>query len=160
MSKKFKSQASSSRAASTAFGITSSFGFGNPAPFQTATSLLSYVTEQPDLAGITNANVVVALKNLSKKDSTTKEKALDEILEYLGNGQTESGLVVEGPLIEAWVGSVPPLVHTRQIVIRVIPDQFLSSHSYRQLPSSSTTRAQCAGLVDGVKWEENCTSSS
>jgi len=74
MSKKFKSQASSARAAS-AFG-----GFG---AFQSSSSSLSYITEQPDLSQISEPNVVVALKNLSKRDSTTKAKALDELLESL-----------------------------------------------------------------------------
>lgn len=74
MSKKFKSQASSARAASTFSG------FGT---FQTAASPLSYITEQPDLSGITQPNVVVSLKNLGKKDSTTKAKALDELLDSI-----------------------------------------------------------------------------
>lgn len=74
MSKKFKSHASSARAASTFTG------FGT---FQTAASPLSYITEQPDLSAITEPNVVVSLKNLGKKDSTTKAKALDELLESI-----------------------------------------------------------------------------
>lgn len=74
MSKKFKAQASSARATS---------GFGAFGAFQTATSPLSYIAEQPDLSNISNPNVVVALKNIGKRDSTTKAKALDELLEYL-----------------------------------------------------------------------------
>lgn len=74
MSKKFRSQASSARAASTFAG------FGT---FQTAASPLSYVAEQPDLSLISEPNVVVSLKNLSKKDSTTKAKALDELLDSI-----------------------------------------------------------------------------
>ncbi|KAK5084591.1 hypothetical protein LTR05_005669 [Lithohypha guttulata] len=74
MSRKVKAQASSARAA-TGFG-----GFGS---FQTAASSISYITEQPDLSQIAEPGVVVALKNLSKKDSTTKTKALDDLLESL-----------------------------------------------------------------------------
>ncbi|KAK5940389.1 hypothetical protein PMZ80_007809 [Knufia obscura] len=74
MSRKFKSQASSARVASNLGG------FGT---FQTSASPLSYVAEQPDLNQISEPNVVVALKNLGKKDSTTKAKALDELLDSL-----------------------------------------------------------------------------
>lgn len=74
MSKAFKSQASSARVAPNFTGFSA---------FQTAASPLSYITEQPDLAQINDPHVVVSLKNLSKKDSTTKAKALDELLESL-----------------------------------------------------------------------------
>lgn len=77
MSKKFKSQASSARAAS---------GLGGFGTFGTAVSPLSYIAEQPDLSQISEPNVVVAFKNLSKKDSVTKAKALDELLESLKDG--------------------------------------------------------------------------
>jgi hypothetical protein len=90
MSKKFKSQASSARAATSAFG--GSFGFGSQ-----STSSLSYVAEQPDLSTISDPNVVVSLRNLSKKDSTTKTKALEEIQDHIKN-------VVEDGLLSAWVG--------------------------------------------------------
>ena len=111
MSKKFKSQASSARAAATttAFGNTSSFGFGSAPSFQTSPSLLSYVTEQPDLSRISQPNVVVALKNLSKKDSTTKEKALDELNDYLSARSTTSTFGIEDAMIESWVGLAPNL---------------------------------------------------
>ena len=94
MSKKFKSQASSARAASS-----TTFGFGNNAGFQTASSPLSYVTEQPDLSAISEANIVVAFKNLGKKDSVTKAKALEELQEYVSATISD----VEGPILEAWV---------------------------------------------------------
>lgn len=89
MSKKFKSQASSARAANTFAG------FGS---FQTSSSLLSYVTEQPDLSRISSPNVVVAFKNLGKKDSTTKGKALEELQEY-----TTSDTVIDDAVLTAWV---------------------------------------------------------
>ena len=99
MSKKFKSQASSARAASAG----PFFGFGSSAAnFQTSTSLLSYVTEQPDLTGISQPNVVVDFKNLGKKDSTTKAKALEDLTEQLftANG---ANAAIEDTAIEAWV---------------------------------------------------------
>ena len=97
-SKKFKSQASSARAASSTFGSSS---FGGAATFQTAASPLSYVTELPDLNAISEPRVVVAYKNLSKKDSVTKAKALEELQDYLSQ-VGESG--VENAVLEAWVG--------------------------------------------------------
>lgn len=96
MSKKFKTQASSSRAASSAFGG----GFGSSA-FGTTSSLLSYVAEPPDLTLITDPNVVVAFKNLSKKDSTTKQKALEDLHKYV-----LSSAHVEDAVIDAWVGGL------------------------------------------------------
>jgi hypothetical protein len=97
-SKKFKSQASSARAASSTFGSST---FGGPAAFQTAASPLSYVTELPDLNAISEPKVVVAYKNLSKKDSVTKAKALEELQDCVSQ-VGESG--VENAVLEAWVG--------------------------------------------------------
>lgn len=98
MSKKFRSQASSARAATT---LTGSFGTG--ALFQTSASPLSYVTEQPDLSQIDEPNVVVAFKNLGKKDSTTKAKALEELQESC-QGEVGQGL------LQAWVRVIVILV--------------------------------------------------
>ncbi|MCJ1388866.1 hypothetical protein MMC18_001716 [Xylographa bjoerkii] len=108
MSKKqFKSQASSSRAASNSFGATlGSFGdggFAAPLPFGAAlASPLSYVYEPPDLSSISEPNVVVAFKNLQKKDSITKAKALEELQSYItSENVTKNG--VEDPVLEAWI---------------------------------------------------------
>ena len=96
MSKKFKSQASSARAAS-AFG-SSGFGFGS-----TASSSLSYITEQPDLSSISDPALVVSLRNLGKKDSTTKAKALEEIQEHVRS----TGTALEDAFISAWIELYP-----------------------------------------------------
>jgi hypothetical protein len=106
MSRKFKSQASaaSARAASVTFGASSPGpGFGSPVPtgFQTAPSPLSYIAEQPDLSTITDGNLVVTLRNLGKKDSTTKAKALEELQDYVGS--IGSGEAIEAGLLHAWV---------------------------------------------------------
>jgi len=102
MSKKFKSQASSARAASAAFG-SNPFGSGTIANFQTASSPLSYIAELPDLSGISKPKLVVTFKNLGKRDSTTKEKALEELQEYLAApSSSEAG--IEIGLLDAWVG--------------------------------------------------------
>lgn len=103
MSKKpFKSQASSSRAVSGGFarsdGAINIGGFG-----AIPSSSLSYVYEPPDLSSISEPNVVVALKNLQKKDSTTKSKALEDLQAYiLAIAVADGG--VEDAILEAWVG--------------------------------------------------------
>ena len=103
--KSFKWQASSSRAVS---GLTGGFkdntgsgpivsGFGG-----VASSPLSHVYEPPDLSGLSDPNVVVALKNLQKKDGTTKSKALEDLQAYiLSIEPRQNGL--EEAMLEAWV---------------------------------------------------------
>ena len=109
MSKKqFKSQASSSRAVSSAFTPqTSAFGNGSfspPSAFGVVSaSLLSYVYEPPELSGISEPNVVVSLKNLQKKDSTTKAKALEDLQSHILS-DTVKQMGIEDPILEAWVG--------------------------------------------------------
>jgi E3 ubiquitin-protein ligase listerin len=97
MSKRqFKSHASSSR-------VEPSAGFGN---FGTvfAGSTLSYLSEPPNLSPITDANVVVAFKNLLKKDSTTKAKGLEDLHSFVQSHPYEKDGGVEQPILEAWVG--------------------------------------------------------
>ena len=107
MSKKaFKSQASSSRAASGAFGgDVAAFGrsAGAPAFGAVPSSPLSYVYEPPDLSGFSDPNVGVAFKNLQKKDGTTKSKALEDLQTYVSSLAAETGGVEEA-MLTAWVG--------------------------------------------------------
>jgi hypothetical protein len=107
MSKKFKSQASSSRAAAGGFGAFSgSFGgFSSVSSSHAHThapSSLSYVAEPPDLSRISEPHLVVAFKNLSKKDDTTKTKALEDIRDFLVTLENRSDDLEDG-LLEAWV---------------------------------------------------------
>lgn len=103
MVKPFKSQASSSRAVSGAFGAPDStaiaFGGGFGA---VPSSPLSYVFEPPDLSNISEPNVIVAFKNLQKKDSTTKAKALEDLQKYMSGLNLKDG--VEDAVLEPWVG--------------------------------------------------------
>lgn len=102
-----KAQASSSRATSSAAkpGFGGGFGgFGSSAgTFGGSASPLSYLAEQPDLATVTDSNVVVNFKNLSKKDSTTKAKALEDIHAYVSSCIQSQQDLEEG-IIDAWVG--------------------------------------------------------
>ena len=59
------------------------------------------MTELPDLSAISDPRVVVAFKNLTKKDSVTKAKALEDLQECLSsNGETGP----ETAILDAWVG--------------------------------------------------------
>ena len=106
--KQFRSQASSSRAASGGFAAPErAFGdsdFGTTQSFvAVSSSPLSYVYEPPGLSQISNPLIVVALKNLQKKDSTTKSKALEDLQNHIASlPDAKEG--VEDALLEAWVG--------------------------------------------------------
>ncbi|MCJ1473647.1 hypothetical protein MMC13_002298 [Lambiella insularis] len=106
MSKKqFKSQASSSRAISSTFADTTGT-FGNSTFGAAPASPLSYVYEFPDLSRISEPNVVVAFKNLQKKDGTTKAKALEDLQAYVISEKVgEEG--VESPVLETWINLYP-----------------------------------------------------
>jgi len=94
MSKKqFKSPASSHRVAGGLGAATGGTGFGS-----TQSSLLSYIQEPPDFSGIRNANAAVIFKNLSKRDSTTKTKALEDLQLYVA-----SEVEVDDSFLELWV---------------------------------------------------------
>ncbi|KAF1835661.1 hypothetical protein BDW02DRAFT_280086 [Decorospora gaudefroyi] len=99
MKRSAKAQASSARAATSTFGA-----FGSPTPaFGASSSPLPYVSEPPDLSAISDANVVVYFRNLSKKDSTTKAKALEDIQAHVASLQEP----VEEGLLEAWIRIYP-----------------------------------------------------
>ncbi|KAL8950264.1 MAG: hypothetical protein Q9222_003689 [Ikaeria aurantiellina] len=108
MSKKqFKSQASSSRAVSGAFsapdgtfGKIGGGGFGI-----VSASPLSYVYEPPELSTISDPNVIVAFKNVQKKDSTTKAKALEDLQKYISAVEANAG--VENAILDAWTKVFP-----------------------------------------------------
>lgn len=113
-----KAQASSAKAAST-FGT----GFGSSPAFGTASTSLSYVSEPPDLSAISDASLKVLFKNLSKRDSTTKAKALEDIQAHVLKEQS-----VEEGILEAWVRSVPAAVHTVRLVMKSCSGQSLPAH--------------------------------
>ncbi|EER26661.1 C3HC4 type (RING finger) zinc finger containing protein [Coccidioides posadasii C735 delta SOWgp] len=107
MSKKFKSQASSSRAATGAFGSGAFGAFSQTSADKGAVpSSLSYIFEPPDLSLISQPHVVVAFKNLSKKDSITKSKALEDLLDFICGSETQ-GVRPEEGFLEAWAKLYP-----------------------------------------------------
>ena len=98
--RQFKSQASSSRVAA-AGTFTPGLDPSSPSPFATSSSSLSYLAEPPDLSTISDANTVVAFKSLSKKDSTTKAKALEDLQSLLPAAEVEDGV------LQAWIHLYP-----------------------------------------------------
>jgi len=97
MKKAFRPQASSARSfGGSGFGG----GFGGTG-FGVSSSPLSWIGEPPDLSNISDPNVGVAFKNLTKKDSTTKTKALEDLQQYVSVPDQQ----IEEPVLEAWVRS-------------------------------------------------------
>lgn len=75
-------------------------GFGG---FTASSTTLSYLTPPPDFSGIPQ-EIVVPFKNLLKKASTTKEKALQDILAHLQGRPSDAQGLEEQPVIDAYVG--------------------------------------------------------
>lgn len=133
MSKRqFKSQASSGRTVSGfgAFGGSSAFG-------STQSSALSYIQEPPDYSQISDPNVVVAFKNLSKKDGTTKAKALEELQAYVSTQDRK----VEDAILEAWVRR-----HKYELLAEIDSNNQVS-RSNSSLASQSTAPVACANFL-------------
>ncbi|KXG50701.1 Zinc finger, RING-type [Penicillium griseofulvum] len=107
MSKKFKSQASSSRAAASAFGSFGGFS-GSFSGEGKETSALTYIAAPPDLSRISGQQLVIAFKNLLKKDDITRLKALEELRDYITTVEKRKGTLDDG-FLDAWVRIYPRL---------------------------------------------------
>ncbi|KAL1843199.1 hypothetical protein VTJ49DRAFT_2750 [Mycothermus thermophilus] len=82
-------------------------GFGGFGGFGASITTLSYLTPPPDFSAIPH-EVVVPYKNLLKKDNTTKEKALQEILAYVQRlGPNPESL--EDAIIDTYIDLYPRL---------------------------------------------------
>lgn len=84
-------------------------GFGSPAlgaaggAFSGAAgSSLSYLAEPPSFSAVSDPNLVVLLKNILKKDSITKAKALEDLLQHVRAHPFDQGGVDEA-LLDLWV---------------------------------------------------------
>jgi hypothetical protein len=104
--RQFKSQASSGRVGGVA-------GFGSSAFGSTPSSTLSYVQEPPDFSLISDPNVVVAFKNALKRDSTTKAKALEDLL----NTYIATTADIEDGVVEAWVSLLVSIWHYSTLTV-------------------------------------------
>lgn len=102
-----RSQGNNRAASATGFGTATRSTFGAFSA-QSSSSSLSYITEPPDLSGISDRNVVVSFKNLLKKDSTTKAKALEDLVAYVKAHPYEQNGGTEDPVLDAWVRVIAP----------------------------------------------------
>ncbi|KAG5930319.1 hypothetical protein E4U42_002243 [Claviceps africana] len=86
------------------FAVAPGSGFGLHAGFSSPASAgsLSYLAEPPSFAAISDPNVVVSLKNMMKKDSTTKAKALEDLVHYAQSHPFQEGGGVEEALLDVW----------------------------------------------------------
>jgi hypothetical protein len=66
------------------------------------------VQEPPDFSLISDSNAVVAFKNALKRDSTTKAKALEDLLNTYITPTTE----IEDGVVEAWVSLLTSIWRT------------------------------------------------
>jgi E3 ubiquitin-protein ligase listerin len=90
------------RSGRIAVGNPSTSGFSaNPGSSDGARlpSTLSYFADLPNISSISNPHVVVFFRNLFKKDSTTKARALEDLQTYLGEHPQD----IEDPVLDAWV---------------------------------------------------------
>ncbi|CUS15547.1 unnamed protein product [Tuber aestivum] len=79
-------------------------GPSSKAPYVPAVSPLSHTSEGPDLSAVSDPSMVVLLKLLSKKDETTKSKALEDLQVKI------TGLEdVEDIVLAAWIRLYPRL---------------------------------------------------
>ncbi|EGX88716.1 RING zinc finger protein, putative [Cordyceps militaris CM01] len=86
-----------------AFGGAGFAAFGG----QGSGSSLSYLAEPPSFAAVADPNLVVSLKNVMKKDSTTKTKALDELLAHVQANPHDKDGGVEDALLDIWTQLYP-----------------------------------------------------
>ncbi|KHN98414.1 C3HC4 type (RING finger) zinc finger containing protein [Metarhizium album ARSEF 1941] len=79
------------------------FGFGAPA---SGTSL-SYLTEPPSFTAVSDPNVIVSLKNVLKKDSITKAKGLEDLIQHAQSHSFDDHGGVEEALLDIWTQIYP-----------------------------------------------------
>ncbi len=113
--------------------------------FSTSATRLTYLTEPPNLSGISDPNVVVSFKNVLKKDSTTKTKALEDLLAYVqalnpeGGGTERCGPRCLGPGVSSTVG------RQRSAGARALPYPPACAH---EISSEAHGEAHTAGCRD------------
>ncbi|KAK6342555.1 hypothetical protein TWF718_007959 [Orbilia javanica] len=125
MSSKRRAQASSANAAAALSGrgfgaASSSSAFGFTSRERTSSSPLSYFAEPPDIKSISTPALVVVFSNLLKRDDTTKEKALADLLDYVTEQAT-----IENAIVNCYVQLYPRLSFENTIRIRQLAHKVL-----------------------------------
>ncbi|KAF3925498.1 hypothetical protein AA313_de0204489 [Arthrobotrys entomopaga] len=121
MSSKKRIQASSANAAAALSGRAAGtvFGFSSR---ERASSPLSYFAEPPDIKSISVPTLVVVFSNLLKRDDTTKEKALADLLDWVVE-QTS----IENAIVYCYVQLYPKLSFENTIRIRQLAHRVLGN---------------------------------
>ncbi|CAN3377347.1 hypothetical protein DIURU_003407 [Diutina rugosa] len=83
---------------------------------------LNYFSANPDLNNIHDANVVVVLKGLAKKDATTKERALSDLIELIDDMDS-----FDEPLMVSWIQSYAKLAFDNSRHVRIGAHTVMSS---------------------------------
>ncbi|KAK6355425.1 hypothetical protein TWF696_004523 [Orbilia brochopaga] len=124
MSSKKRAQASSASAAAALSGKStgSAFGFPSHHARDRTSSPLSYFAEPPDIKSISDPNLVVVFSNLLKRDDTTKEKAVAELLDWV----TEQASI-ENAVVNCFVQLYPKLSFENTIRIRHLAHKVLGT---------------------------------
>lgn len=107
-------------------------GFGGFGTAASGTSL-SYLAEPPSFSAISDPNVVVSLKNVLKKDSTTKAKALEELLAHVQAHPFEKDGGVEEGILDVWVSTRTTSITSSNLYFA---GTNISTHIDRQLTPS------------------------
>ncbi|KAK6527828.1 hypothetical protein TWF694_004804 [Orbilia ellipsospora] len=122
MSSKKRIQASSANAAAALSGRAIGTVFGFSSSRERASSPLSYFAEPPDIKSISVPTLVVVFSNLLKRDDTTKEKALADLLDWAIE-QTS----IENAIVYCYVQLYPKLSFENTIRIRQLAHKVLGS---------------------------------
>ncbi|CUM46043.1 unnamed protein product [Debaryomyces fabryi] len=83
---------------------------------------LNYFTALPDPTILHNPNVTIIFKSLSKKDSITKEKSLNEFIQLLDDNENTS-VVVDELLILSWIQLYAKLAIDNSRSVRILSHQ-------------------------------------
>ncbi|KAI5963457.1 uncharacterized protein KGF55_002337 [Candida pseudojiufengensis] len=85
---------------------------------------LNYFTNQPDITKITNPDLIVIFKSLSKKDPKTKEKALQELLSFI---KDQDPKIFDDPILQCWVQLYPKISIDNSKTVRSLTHQIQGS---------------------------------
>ncbi|KAJ1333266.1 E3 ubiquitin-protein ligase listerin [Microdochium nivale] len=110
-------------------------GFGG---FSTSSaSNLSYLTEFSDYGSISDPNVVIAFKNIQKRDTATRQRGVEDLLAYAIAHPHDKDGGVEDAVLEAWAQVYPRAAIDNSRRIREV------AHNIQlQLMNSARKRAQ------------------
>ncbi|KAJ6256285.1 E3 ubiquitin-protein ligase [Drechslerella dactyloides] len=121
--KRAHAHASSASAAAALSGKSAGSAFGFPSHARDrVSSPLSYFAEPPDIKSISDPNLVVVFSNLLKRDDTTKEKAVAELLDWV----TEQASI-ENAVVNCYVQLYPKLSFENTIRIRHLAHKVLGT---------------------------------